>query len=88
MAMSQSTLASELEAMLDALTSPSAPSAAAAWADAFGEYFKDAEWQGTPIITAVVDSVLKPAMEGAMVFANDGTGGAVLQSGFAAFWAP
>ena len=92
MALALGTLTSELEAMLDSLTAPGAPGAAAAWAESFGEYFKGATWQGTPVVSAVVDSALKPAMEAAMIFPDPdvtpGTAGLVLAAGFAAFWAP
>jgi hypothetical protein len=91
------TLNSELEAMLDSMTAAPPAEAPAAWAEAFGNYFKGggvvakaATWTAVPVVAAKVDSDLKPAMEMAMTFpdpdVSPDTGNAVLIAGFLAFW--
>ena len=88
MALSQSMLASEMQAALDALTAPSAPSAEQAQAQAFGNYFKDAQHNAVFILPGPVDSLAVPAMTAAMTFTigTPATAAAVLTAGYTAFW--
>ena len=89
MALSQSTLASEMEAAITQLTAPGAPSAEQAQAQAFGDYFKDATHNGVAILPSPVDSLAVPAMVAAMAFTVPGTpssGATALTAGYTAFW--
>lgn len=87
MALSESTLASQVETALASAAGGS--SAATALATAFATYFKGATLNGAPVVGAAVDSIAKPAMVSAMAFSNTATaaaGAAVLAGGLAAFW--
>lgn len=89
MALSQSTLASEMQAAIELLTAPGAPSAEQLQAQAFGNYFKGATFVGVPVVPSSVDSLAVPAMAAAMVFTVPGTpssGAAALTAGYSAFW--
>jgi hypothetical protein len=86
MALSQSTLADELEAM-----TPTAVASVAAQrlATAYGDYMKGAAAGAVPITAAAVDSTAVPAMASAMTFVvgTPASGAAVMLAGVAAFWA-
>lgn len=85
MALSSSTLATELAA----LTPTDTPGAAEqTLAMAYGEYMKAAEAGGVPIFASAVDSLAVPAMVGAMAFSlgSAADGAAVIVAGVSAFW--
>lgn len=87
MALSQATLAGELENLVPTI---SAASASATIAIAFGEYMKAATVGPMSIVGASVDSLAVPAMAAAMTFDSGDTeadGAAVIGAGLTAFWA-
>lgn len=86
MALSQSTLATELENLVP---TASASTAATTLAQAYGDYMKGAESNAVPITSASVDSLAVPAMAAAMTFTAGDTsaqGAAQFVAGLAAFW--
>jgi hypothetical protein len=81
MAMLQTTLADELQALG---LYDNEPDAIQAWADAFAAYFEDAESNAVIIASAAI-----PAAKAAMVSAMTGlstAGAAAIQAGIVAFW--
>lgn len=87
MARSESTLSSELLAVVPV---SNAATAASNLAQAYGDYMKDAESNSVPVVDAFIDSTCVPAMAAAMVFSEGDTaaqGAAKFTAGFVAFWA-
>lgn len=86
MALSSSTLATELEALIPTAT-PGVSELRLA--TAYGEYMKGGAAGAVPIIVAAVDATAIPAMAGAMAFVvgTPANGAAVVLAGVTAFWA-
>jgi hypothetical protein len=84
MAMSENTLATELKAM--GLHSTEV-AAAAAWATAFANYFKDAESNATPINVAAIPAA-KTAMQGGLSgMSASGAAAGKIAAAIGLFWA-